>query len=341
MKYYATKVGINDISGDAEIIEQVEIGTPLVNYWEHSVVTDTSGNAYYSYAGVFGKINVDSPYTKTEITLSDCGYATQEIYGMMVDRDSEYLYLVIYGAVGVSAQYLLKIPLDDFTYGNTTLVKDFGTKAYTRQSQIDKFGNVWFDAFSGSYGVNMLEKSTNNIIAGGVTFGSVIVLDQHGVAWSFGSETSGGRYRHFYDSALHTVTTSNPVGITNKLQIKDGVCDKNNYVCLLYNIGTDTTTACKIIRIDVSDINNPVDLDEIILTYGGSNLTDCYNLHTNYAGDYFFSTYGAIDGYNTYKVDGSTKAITLFLVGVGSKTFGNDPYGFLLTDKGCTGASVS
>ena len=116
--------------------------------------------------------------------------------------------------------------------------------------------------------------------------------------------------------------------------ILDAVCWNNGtnyYAYALQNLVSDTTTANKIYKIDVTDPDNPVDPVAITLT----GLTNCYNLHVDYDGNIYFSSYG-VDGYNTYKIDKTTHAITLYS-GVGTQTIGNDPFAFFLSDHGHTG----
>ena len=76
MDYYATKIGINDISGDAEVITQVNVGALPANLWEAKVVCDSSGNAYYANANVLGKkaaclLTVSDNLVTHELTTSE------------------------------------------------------------------------------------------------------------------------------------------------------------------------------------------------------------------------------------------------------------------------------
>ncbi len=350
MKYYATKVGINGISGLPEVIQQTDIGAPVANFWETKTYADINGNCWYTNEKILGRID-GITYAHDYVDLcSVVGFSTYEICGIAIDRNSEYLYAQIApDTTGVSTGnkiYKISTSQSLSTVSSANLFNN-NSAIGGINLLIDSFDNLWFNANNISYGCYLYENSTGNVIGTTATFGGKILLDQRGIGWTVGYQqpTILRNYKVIYDPIAHTLTSTTVNYGGGDYYFVDGVIDKNNYLIILKNQISNDTTACVLYRENIST-GTPVAIDNLTLTYGGNNLTQCFNLHTNYDADldkiyYYFSTFSPYDGYNTYRIDADTMTIELFLAGVGSKVLGGDPYGFYLSQYGHTGVDGS
>lgn len=351
MKYYATQIG-KDPEGAPTILQQIEVGAPLANYWEMRNVCDTNGNTYYSYGSKVGKITSDG--VETTFTTVDMGLNSEEIQGLALNRDQDYLYFATNDATFTGTTLkLYKVPVANFVYAFVELVKDMTGSIGTNCDKImvDKFENVWFMK---SYNItisrilNVYNTSSSvlyNIAANGNNTPpadyntSCFTIDKRGYMW-ITHGTNNGLYKVIYDQVNNltgSLKLNNPVtsptidlcvdiddnlwGLTNK---QDGI--KQNTIVKysgLTNVGEVTFVSIPLTK---EDLTTP--------------LYYCYNLHTNGDGDIFFSSYHPTDGYNIYKIAHGTTTITKYFSGLGSKTTGNDPYGYFLSQYGHTGANI-
>lgn len=340
MKFYASKVMTNEGTGLPEVTMQIEIGVPLTNYYEMKSVCDTDGNMYYSYGRTLGKIsNAGVVSTPIDITASPISLTLNEIYSLAIH--GEYLYFMSNSTYLGTAFRILRVPLATFTkescevYYSDGATQNFGAN----YMQIDNAGDIWYSGQNGYLcrirGGVLAKTSIQNYMIG--------ILDHNKNCWVWEQDNLTAIFRRVYENPSDptAIISTNIGGTLARNYIIDGLCDKDGHIVILKNRIADDINACTLTKINVSNVVTPVLTNEISLTYGGSNLTQCFNLHTNQAGDLFFSTYGATSGYNTYKVtsnvDFTMNAPVMYFAGLGSKTTGNDPYAFYLSASGHTG----
>lgn len=354
MKYYATQIG-TDPEGAPTILQQVEVGAPLANYWEMRNVCDTDGNTYYSYGSIIGKIT--STGVETTINVDNIvpqAYAASKCVGVALDRDENPVFMFFLSGGTYYTQFY-KISKTDFSTNGKTLLAPINSSVGKDSTFmcIDKLNNIWFgaDQLAVTYtNIWVLNPDRNTIYTKSnvANFATRPCLDSRGFCWGLPQNKSSSKYlKKFTYDGITTISEENTAniddGLSNYLNCIDGVCWTNgtiHYLYILNNLVSDIVNPCHIKKIDITNHNAISTVSTLTLT----GLVDCYNLHTNTAGDIFFSTYGTVDGYNTYKIahDDFTfdKVTNLYISGLGSKTTGNDPYGYFLSQYGHTGANI-
>lgn len=341
MKYYATKIG-TDSEGNPTVLKQIEVGVPLANYYEMRNVCDSSGNTYYSYGATICKVPVDieSIDEVVEINVNTAlGLTGYEVLGIALNSDSSKLYILIATAYNATTCRLYTI--DDLSAFTTlTLYKDLsGSALYPSNIICDKFENIWTVPSLGSAAIRRIDTELNITVfahlSGRYDF---IVCDIRGYIWILGGQDNDAQFRLIRNDIL----SDYPALVQN--YIIDGCSwsnGTNHYIYALKNNMSDNTNACVLYIYNVTDYTTPTSSSISLLHPTTSNpLVQCYNLHTNSDGDVFFSTYSVADGYNTFKIAQGTTTIELYIAGLGSKTTGNDPYAFFVSQHGHTGANI-
>lgn len=351
MKYYATQIG-TDPEGAPTILQQVEVGAPLANYWEMRNVCDTNGNTYYSYGSKVGKItNVG---VKTEIDINTALTLTEyEVLGIAISKDNTKLIIMINTGINTSNLKFYYIITNGFT--NATIPTKINY-SYTGMTYpwcatkfiIDKYENIWFSANDpinstwSRYDLLFSDSLTGKELNGTLMAPNIIAVDDRGFCWGMTFDQATNQLYKIEYRNNNLVEYSYNIG--DYSNVIDIVSWSNGAIRKLYALQNNTTSftdKCYIYVINISTHTYPTVESLITLSYGGIDFTECYNLHTNTNGDIFFSTYGTSDGYNTYKIAYGTTTITLYMAGLGSKTTGNDPYAFFVSQYGHTGANIN
>lgn len=339
MKYYATQFGTN-----GSITRQIELGDAL-SVWENiGSVTDSDGNCYWYRDKYFGVIYADGTQpTPAYYDINALGSylnEPQEIFDIKLSRGGTYLYVLHNSAMTHSSSYISKIATSDLS---TAITVVYLAASYATRLLVDLNDYLWVcsrvvvvDGSTKLYrrsGTDLTDKGQDEHNGG-----RTIAMDSRGYCWGWTYMTSSSVRisRWMEDPTNPTAIIENSALNANcRLNgILDAVCwtDGTDYFAYcLKNSVADTTTDNIIYKIDITDPDAPVDPVAITLT----GLTNCYNLHVDYDGNIYFSSYG-VDGYNTYKIDKTTHAVTLYS-GVGTQTIGNDPFAFFLSDNGHTG----
>ena len=335
MKYYATQFGAN-----GSLTRQIELGD-AVSIWETiGSVSNTAGDCFWYRDRYFGVIYADGTQpTPTYYDINALGEFTNEphkIYDMKLSRDGTYLY-ILSNSTG-SDGTLTKIATADLS---SIIVSVRNGIQYTSRILVDRNDFVWMENRNTAFNNALIYRySGSDLSAKGSdphTSGRTIAMDARGYCWGW----------HYWDQADYfsrwMENPANPTAIIENAalnpncrlaNILDAVCwsdGTNHYAYILQNEVADTTTVNKIYKIDLTNPDAPADPVAITLT----GLTNCYNLHVDYAGSIYFSSYG-LGGYITYKIDKTTHIITTFS-GVGTQTIGNDPFAYFLSNTGHTG----
>ncbi len=353
MNEYITKL---DSSGNIEW--QTNIGTlGTATQYRLRTVVDKSGNSYFTNANYLGKVDMNGNLVGDIINVPiDLGIARDVYCAGCLDRDGEYFYFATKDSTGFN-YYLYKISTNNFVYTEITEVMTYNrTGSYATANgslNMDIFGNIWADSMGYAYGNVPIIFNTvyNTTFSNMLISNSIICLDWRGIAWMIASQdTSRYFYRYIYNMQANTVAQTDMSSYLSYLYrewVIDGVCSKHyGDLFLLKNKMTDTTTACTIIRVNISDYNTPVFKQAVDTVYLGRDLVDCYGLIYDYQNSrILFSSYG-VDGYDLYSLgitDANTmdSAPTLVKAGIGTKGVKNDYNGFFLSKYGNTGAGYS
>jgi len=349
MKYYATQLG-SDPEGNPTILRQIEVGIPLTNYYEMRCVCDTDGTMYYSYGAFIGKITstgVVTPPININTALTLTGY---EVLGLSLDNGLEVggrnLYIAINASYNSTSFKMYKINTSDFTLSEDNLHLINSAMGGMGMFKIDKINNLWLSknlvsSTSNNFVVvNADDKSTDFVIYDGNSRTTFTAINQNGTVFGLLGVVPSTSFRRLYYNGS-VVTGDSPDLNESVGYIIDSFCDKDGNLWGLSN-KQDGTTQNKIYKITdlegTPTVSSTINLTKEDLT---TPLYYCYNLHTNSTGDIFFSTYSVGDGYNTYKIAVGTTTITKYITGLGSKTTGNDPYGFFVSSLGHTGYPIT
>ena len=347
-----TQLG-TDPEGNVEVLQQIPIndptgGIPRVNYYEMRNVCDTDGNTYYSYGALIGKIDVDGNRTEINVnTALGLSPADYEVQGLALDNGLDVggrnLYIMINTLTTATNAKIYKINVSSFTLSasNFYVASNQIASYYFR---IDKFNNLWVgrNAASSTTNGSVINADTQNVVNYGFDGNNRIIytaVNQIGNGYGLcGGAPTTRMSRYVYNNII--VANTNMVISENIGYVIDLICDKDDTLWALSNQqnGTTQNILYKMTSIETTPVITVIPLTKEDLT---TPLYYCYNLHTNLEGDIFFSTYDVIGGYNIYIIAVGTTTITKYVAGLGSKTTGNDPYAFFLTDKGHTGANLS
>ena len=335
MKYYATQFGTN-----GSITRQIELGDALAVWENIGSVTDSDGNCYWYRDKYFGVIYADGTQpTPTYYDINALGEFTNEphkIYDMKLSRDGTYLY-ILSNSTG-SDGTLTKIATADLSTAITMVRIGIGNAT---RLLVDLNDYVWTTCRVATYtSVSLYRRSGTDLTAKGQdehAGGRTIAMDSRGYCWGWGYGSVNTLFSRWMENPADPTAIIENSSLNANCGLKsilDAVCwtDGTDYFAYcLKNEVADTTTDNIIYKIDITDPDAPADPVAITLT----GLTNCYNLHVDYAGSIYFSSYG-LGGYITYKIDKTTHIITTFS-GVGTQTIGNDPFAYFLSNTGHTG----
>lgn len=336
------------------ISEEIFISNTSLLYDEDcNVVRDGAGNFYYCHNNRLGRIT--SQGVKTEILL---GYGDWKFSHIALNKDATELAVLGWGITGLAYGIKVwRVPTDtlSFTWANDIWNNGGGwTNCYklTKKIIVDKNNYIWVE-FTNHYKNNITDIviTTDDSIYwasdGGTpsSYGAANqacgCVDKNGIHWyglTNNNLTHPLRYSVF--NGIENVSYQAAImGTSTYRYVVDSTIDKDNILIFLHNNKWDTTNACKITLVNINDKDNPFiitdeGLTQKLLTYGGSNLTSCFNLHTNLAGDIFFSNTSG-SNLHTFKIEVDRSdpenpilgEPSIFIQDKYSGTTGNDPYG--------------